>query len=109
MQLSLVSVKMMTADYAFETKNTLCNSPLSINKNSVLSKRHHLEALCNKFFYSKEPRDDAFCLGLNFNISKVVYFSGNLYRNAMARQVARNVDQCNTPCNGQERCEISYN
>ena len=46
---------------------------------SVLNKRHHLEAMGNKlkqnpYIYSLEPRDDAFCLGLNLNILKLVYW-----------------------------------
>ena len=58
-------------------RRTNKNSPI----NSVLNKRYHLEALGNKYkdLYEFIPqsfemiRDDAFCLGPNFNISKVGY------------------------------------
>ena len=52
------------------------NRPISVYKNSVLNKSHHLQAPGNKYmhmdlyeFISPEPRDDVFFfLGLKFGL-----------------------------------------
>ena len=40
----------------------------------------------NVDFRPSEPRDDAFCLGLNLNISKLVYFIANGIANVNVMQ-----------------------
>ena len=54
------------------------NRPISTYQNSVSNKRPQNEALGNKphklCIYSPEPCTELYCLRLNFNISKLVYW-----------------------------------
>ena len=66
-----------------ETTSNLQSSPISIYKNLDLSNRPLHEAPGNKphklCSYSPEPRAEVYCLRLNFNISKLVYFFHKLH------------------------------
>ena len=54
------------------------NRPISTYENSVSNDRPQNEALGNKphklCIYSPEPRTEVYCLRLNFDISKLVYY-----------------------------------
>ena len=69
------------------------NRPISIYQNSALNSRPQHESLGNKphklCSCSPEPRVEVYCLRLNFNVSKYVYWLGGQHGNTGGRGLSK--------------------